>query len=104
MSDESAEFKADEQLHAIGKVPAPERRVVDDAREVLWSAVAREMLGLGPAGQPRTTTTSTTERAALESPPSSRRKDSSGIVGSGVSIRRWSLRSGSESRAETGPE
>ena|ERR1700677_4862980 len=102
MSDESAEFKADAQLHAIGKVPGPERRVVDDACEVLWSAVAREMLGFGPAGQPRTTTT--TERAARESPPSSRRKDSSGIVGSGVSIRRWSLRSGSESRAETGPE
>ena len=101
MSDEP-EFEAGEVLRALGEVPEPEPNVLDDAREVLWSAVAREMLGLEPAGEPRTVTA--TERAAGEALPSFRRKASSGIVGGGVSIRRRSLRSGSEGRAQTGPD
>jgi hypothetical protein len=56
MSHEWAEFEGDELLRATGRVPAPEPRVLEDARGVLWSAVAREMLGLGPAGEHRTTT------------------------------------------------
>jgi hypothetical protein len=50
MSDESGEFEADELLRALGKVQAPEPGVLEDAREVLWSAVAEEMLGVGAAG------------------------------------------------------
>ncbi len=61
MSHESAEFEAGEVLRAVGKVRAPKPRVLEDAREVLWSAVASEMLGLGPAGEQRTTTGGSTE-------------------------------------------
>jgi hypothetical protein len=49
MSDESAKSGAGDLLHALGKVPMPEPRVLDDAREVLWSAIADEMLGIGAA-------------------------------------------------------
>lgn len=51
MSDKSAEFEVGELLRAIGKVQVPEPRVLDEAREVLWSAIASEMLGTGPAGE-----------------------------------------------------
>jgi hypothetical protein len=51
MTDESAEFETGELLSAIGKVQIPEPRVLEDAREVLWSAIASEMLGIGPAGE-----------------------------------------------------
>jgi len=50
MSDEPATFGACGLLHALGKVQMPEPRVLDDAREVLWSAIADEMLGIGAAG------------------------------------------------------
>jgi len=50
MSDEPAKFGAGDLLHALGKVQMPEPRVLDDAREVLWSAIADEMLGIGAAG------------------------------------------------------
>jgi hypothetical protein len=52
MSDNSAEF---ELLRAIGQVRRPEPRVLDDAREALWSAVASAMLDIGPAGEQTTT-------------------------------------------------
>ena len=48
MSDNSAEF---ELLRAIGQVRRPEPRVLEDAREALWSAVASAMLDIGPAGE-----------------------------------------------------
>ena len=47
MSDKSAEFEAGELLRAIGRVRSPAPRVLEDAREVLWSAIASEMLGVG---------------------------------------------------------
>jgi hypothetical protein len=52
MSDNSAEF---ELLRAIGQVRRPAARVLEDAREALWSAVASAMLGIGPAGEQTTT-------------------------------------------------
>jgi len=48
MSDNSAEF---ELLRAIGQVRRPAPRVLEDAREALWSAVASAMLDIGPAGE-----------------------------------------------------
>ena len=56
MSDQSAEFEVGEVLRAIGKVQLPEPRVLDNAREVLWSAIASEMLGIGPSGEQATVT------------------------------------------------
>ena len=44
MSDNSAEF---ELLRAIGQVRRPAPRVLEDAREALWSAVASAMLDIG---------------------------------------------------------
>ena len=38
-----------ERLAALGHVDPPPPAVLDAAREVLWSAVAREMLAAGPA-------------------------------------------------------
>jgi hypothetical protein len=52
MSDNSAKF---ELLRAIGQVRRPAPRVLDDAREALWSAVASAMLDIGPAGEQTTT-------------------------------------------------
>ncbi len=52
MNDEPAGPETGELLSAIGKVAMPEPRVLDDAREVLWSAIAGEMLGTGPSGGP----------------------------------------------------
>jgi hypothetical protein len=50
MNPESAEFEASEVLRAIGATQAPEPRVLEDAREVLWSVIVGEMLGPGFAG------------------------------------------------------
>jgi hypothetical protein len=50
MSDESLEFEAGELLRAVGEVRTPEPGVLEAAREVLWSAIATEMLGTGTAG------------------------------------------------------
>jgi hypothetical protein len=55
MSHESADTEAAALLRAIGKVRAPEPRVLEDAREALWSDVASEVLSLGPAGEEITT-------------------------------------------------
>jgi hypothetical protein len=51
MSDDIAEFEADQLLRAIGKVQLPAPGVLEEAREALWSAVASEMLGIVPAGR-----------------------------------------------------
>jgi hypothetical protein len=51
MSDEPGEFKGSELLRAAGRVRKPEPRVLAGAREALWSAIASEMLGTGPAGE-----------------------------------------------------
>jgi hypothetical protein len=61
--EKPTEFEAGELLRAIGKVEGPEPRVLEDAREVLWSAVASEMLGTGPADEQ---TTATREPAGRE--------------------------------------
>jgi hypothetical protein len=66
MSHESTEFEGDELLRATGHVPVPEPRVLADARGVLWSAVAREMLRLDPAAEQRTTTRQSTEGAGAD--------------------------------------
>jgi hypothetical protein len=50
MSDEPAKLGTGDLLQALGKVQMPEPRVLDDAREVLWSAIADKMLGIGAAG------------------------------------------------------
>jgi hypothetical protein len=49
VSDKRDESKASELLRTMGRVSVPEHRVLDDAREVLWTAIASEMLGIGPA-------------------------------------------------------
>lgn len=54
MTDNPAELRASELLAAMGAVQPPEPRVLENAREVLWSAVASEMLGTGPAGEQTT--------------------------------------------------
>ena len=56
MSDESAWFEVGELLGAISRVGEPDPRVLEAAREVLWSAVAREMLGLRPVDEQGITT------------------------------------------------
>lgn len=56
MTEKPTESQADELLHAIGKVPMPAPRILEQAREVLWSAVAAEMLGPGPASEQTTAT------------------------------------------------
>jgi hypothetical protein len=39
-------------LGDLGRVPAPDPAVLDAAREVLWSAVAQQMLSDDPSQQP----------------------------------------------------
>jgi hypothetical protein len=56
MSKEPPDFATAELLRAIGAARAPEPRVLEDAREVLWSAIASEMLGHGSAAAQRTAT------------------------------------------------
>lgn len=51
MSGKPGEFEADELLRMTSKVRIAEQSVLDDAREVLWSAIASEMLGAGSAGE-----------------------------------------------------
>jgi hypothetical protein len=51
------------QLRALGEVRAPAPGVLQAAREVLWSAVAEETLGAGPAGESGGTTAATTDRS-----------------------------------------
>ena len=46
MTEESAEAGL---LAGLGRVDPPPPAVLDAAREVLWSAVAQEMLAAGPA-------------------------------------------------------
>jgi hypothetical protein len=50
MSDQPEELQAGELLRAIGKVPEPNPRVLEDARETLWAAVASTMLRVEPSG------------------------------------------------------
>jgi hypothetical protein len=42
-------------LRELGRVEPPAAAVLEAAREALWSAVAGEMLGTGPAGGARRT-------------------------------------------------
>jgi hypothetical protein len=54
MTDDPADLRASDLLAAMGTVQPPEPRILEHAREVLWSAVASEMLGTGPAGEQTT--------------------------------------------------
>ncbi|HSZ38829.1 MAG TPA: hypothetical protein VK817_02610 [Trebonia sp.] len=45
--------EADELLREAGEVPPPEPRVLDGAREALWSVIAGEMLGQDNRGPAR---------------------------------------------------
>jgi hypothetical protein len=49
MNHQSAEPDAGALLHALGQVRAPDQRVLEQARDVLWSAVAGELIG--PVGE-----------------------------------------------------
>jgi DNA-directed RNA polymerase specialized sigma24 family protein len=64
---------------AAGQVPIPEPRVLQEAREALWSAIASEMLGMGSARE-------THRRQRTESRPEARkittgRRDGAGRIG-----------------------
>lgn len=74
MSDESAEFGSGDLLHELGEVRMTERRVLDDAREVLWSAIADEMLGVGAAGEQETPTGGSAGRGSARSEEDHRKK------------------------------
>ena len=41
------------ELEALGQVAPPDPAVLDAARELLWAAVAAEMLAAGEAGESR---------------------------------------------------
>jgi hypothetical protein len=73
MTDEPAACQAGEVLRAIGKVQVPAPRVLEKARELLWSAVAGEMLGMDDAGGQPTATRGSTGRA--ERTPQRRQTD-----------------------------
>jgi hypothetical protein len=74
MSDESAQFEAGEVLRAIGKVREAEPPVLEAARETLWSAVAREMLGLCPADAQGTTSRDSSAAGEEESEEEAERR------------------------------
>jgi hypothetical protein len=84
MSDELAEWETGGLLRALGEVRRPEPRVLEDAREVLWSAVASEMLGVGPSGEQATVTGAdedrrrTVRRRQTERSPDNRRMSMGG--------------------------
>lgn len=75
MTEKPTEFQAAELLRAIGRIPAPEPLILEHAREVLWSAVASEMLGTGPASEQ---TTVTRRPAAGEDPRRTTRQRQTG--------------------------
>jgi hypothetical protein len=62
MSDEWAEFEAYEVLRVLGRLRMPEPRVLEDARESLWSAIAVEMPGTGRTTRRREASQSPAER------------------------------------------
>ena len=74
MSDELAEFEAGDLLHEFGEVRMPERHVLDHAREVLRSAIADEMLGVGAAGEQATPTGGSAGRGSVRSEEDRRKK------------------------------
>jgi hypothetical protein len=51
MNHDRAEAEAAELLRAFGQVEPPTSRVLEDAREALWSALAAEVLVIGAAGE-----------------------------------------------------
>jgi len=66
LTDESAEFVAVELLRAIGVVRPPEPHFLEEAREALWSVIASEMLGRGPAAAGSTAMGTSTREAEEE--------------------------------------
>jgi hypothetical protein len=50
-------------LRALGRVEPPVPDALDAAREVLWAAMAGEMLGAGPAGDAGRTGAAGTDRS-----------------------------------------
>lgn len=76
MSDEWEEFEAAEVLRALGSVRTPAPRVLDAAREALWSAIAGEMLGSAPGGAPSSARTTKPRRVTeRDSPARPRRQE-----------------------------
>lgn len=78
MSNKPIQLQTAQLLQAIGTVQAPAQRVLQTAREALWSAVASEMLDLGATGKPATAETqgrdSATARRRQASRPRNERK------------------------------
>lgn len=50
MIEDMAQPENEEPLRELGRVEPPVPAVLEAAREVLWSAVAGDMLGTGPPG------------------------------------------------------
>lgn len=74
MSNELSQPTAAELLSALAKSPVPEPRVLDHARELLWSAIAEEILGTGPAGEQTATTTNPARGEQHHQGPTRRRQ------------------------------
>ena len=51
MTEDWADPEGTALLRALGQAEPPAPGVLEAAREVLWSAVAAEMLAAGPAGE-----------------------------------------------------
>jgi hypothetical protein len=74
MSNEPSQPTATELLAPLAKIPMPEPRVLDHAREVLWSEIAEEMLGTGAAGEQAATTTKPARGEQRHQGPTRRRQ------------------------------
>jgi hypothetical protein len=63
MTEEMAEPENAGPLRTLGQVEPPVPGALEAAREVLWSAVAGEMLSAGPAGDAGSTRAAGTDRS-----------------------------------------
>jgi hypothetical protein len=68
MSDQPEQSEASELLRAMGEVPPPEQLVLDDARAVLWSAIAIDPLGIEAQDHQQDHQRTTRRRQANQSP------------------------------------
>jgi hypothetical protein len=67
MTDNMAEPEDAGLLGLLGQVQPPDPGALAAAREVLWSAVAEEMLSAGEAGDSERTRTHGTDRSQIDS-------------------------------------
>jgi hypothetical protein len=63
VTEDWADLEGAGLLRAFGQVEPPVPGVLETAREVLWSAVAGEMLAAGPAGDAGRAGTAGTDRS-----------------------------------------